>query len=87
MDFDKLIEYQNNMKKRLTKEVDLNKKLQVLSIINQMSSEPSTIIKKQQVISECEKEGLTSEEVNRYIRSLINDRIVYEYSSGSLKKY
>ncbi len=86
MDFDKLVEYQNMLQKRLKKEEQQDKKIAVLSLINQLTTGPKNIVQKEQVILEAVSRGFTEDEVSRILEQLVKDNIIYESSPGFFKK-
>jgi len=86
MDFKKLMEYQSMLQKRLRKEQQVDKKIELLSIVNHLTSGPRNIVQKEQVIVEATSRGFTADEVDIYLDRLIKENIIYESSPGYLKK-
>ena len=86
MDFKKLMEYQTMLQKRLRKEQQVDKKIELLSIINHLTSGPRNLVQKEQIIVEANSRGFTDDEVDIYLEQLIKENIVYESSPGYLKK-
>ncbi|MBD3203925.1 hypothetical protein GF327_06505 [Candidatus Woesearchaeota archaeon] len=85
-DFDNLMEYQNMLQNNLAKERKINKKIELLSIINQMTTGPKNIVQKEQIIIEAESKGFTEKEIESILAELKKDNIIYEPSPGYIKK-
>ena len=49
MDFDKLMEYQNLMQQRLRTEQQIDKKIELLTIINHLTMGPKNIVQKESI--------------------------------------
>ncbi|MFH2020877.1 MAG: hypothetical protein ABIJ34_05655 [archaeon] len=86
MDFDKLMQYQNMLQQNLRREQIVDKKIDILSIINQLTSGPRNIVQTEQVIVEATARGFSEEEVNDMIEKLIEENLIYESSPGYIKK-
>ncbi len=86
MDFDELMEYQRMLQKKLRKEQLVDKKIDLLSIINQLSSGPRNIVQVEQVIIEAISRGYREDEIHRLLDQLKEENIIYESSSGYIKK-
>ena len=86
MDFKKLMEYQTMLQSRLRTEQQVDKKIDLLSIINHLTSGPKNIVQKEQIIVEANSRGFTADEVDVYLEQLIKENIIYESSPGYIKK-
>jgi DNA replicative helicase MCM subunit Mcm2 (Cdc46/Mcm family) len=86
MEFDKLLEYQNMVHNRLRNEQQMDKKIELLTIINQLTVGPKNIVQKEQIIVEALSRGFTEEEIDKLLDKLIEDKIIYEDSPGYIKK-
>ena len=86
MDFNNMMEYQNMVMKRLRKEQQTDKKIELLSIINQLTSGPRNMVQTEQILIEANARGFTNEETEKLLDKLIEDNIIYESSSGYIKK-
>jgi len=80
------MQYQNMIQKRLRTEQQLDKKIDLLSIINQLTMGPKNIVQKEQIIVEAVSRGFTEKEVDELIDKLIEENIIYESSPGYIKK-
>lgn len=86
MDFDKLMEYQNLLQQRLRTEQQIDKKIELLSIVNQLTMGPKNIVQKEQIMIEAVSRGFTEDEVDKLLDQLIKENIIYESSPGYIKK-
>ena len=86
MDFKNLMEYQKMVQQRLHSEEQEDRKIDIMTIINQLTSGPKNIVQKEQVIVEAVSRGITEEEVGNLLKKLIQENIIYESSPGYLKK-
>ena len=86
MEFNKLMDYQNMLQKTLKKEELLDKKIELLSIINQLTSGPKNLVQKEQILVEAESHGMNEAEVVFFLEKLKEDNIIYESSPGYIKK-
>jgi DNA replicative helicase MCM subunit Mcm2 (Cdc46/Mcm family) len=86
MDIDRLIAYQNMLQKSLRKEEQTDKKIELLTIINQLTFGPRNLVQKEQIIVEAISRGFTEKEVEIYLYELIKENIIYESSPGFIKK-
>ncbi|AJF61539.1 TPA: hypothetical protein HA239_02795 [Candidatus Woesearchaeota archaeon] len=86
MDFDKLMKYQNMLQNRLRQEEQTDRKIDILSIINRLTSGPKNIVQKEQIVLEASSMGFTEEEIDSLIDTLIEDNIIYVSSPGYIKK-
>ena len=86
LDFDKLMEYQNLMQQRLRTEQQIDKKIELLTIINHLTMGPKNIVQKEQIMIEAVSRGFSEEEVDTLLNQLIKENIIYESSPGYIKK-
>ena len=86
MDFKSLIEYQNMLQQKLRQEQKTDRKIEFLSLINQLTSGPRNLVQKEQVLVEAKERGFTEVEAQELIDKLIAERIIFEPNSGYLKK-
>ena len=86
MDFKNLIEYQNFMQGQLKKEQLEEKKIEFLSIINQLTIGPKNLVQKEQILIEAQERGFSEKEVDSLLKILKVDNIIYEPSPGYIKK-
>ena len=86
MDVNDLLSYQNMLQKNLRKEEILDRKIELLSIINQLTMGPRNLVQKEQVMIEAESRGFREKEVVDLLDSLIKENIIYESSPGFIKK-
>ena len=86
MDFNELMEYQNMVENRLRKEQRMDRKIELLTIINQLTVGPRNLVQKEQVLVEAESRGFNEDEVEDLIDKLKEDNIIYEPSPGYIKK-
>ena len=85
-DFDELMRYQNLMQKRLKKESKIDKKIELMSIINQLTTGPGNLVQKENIILEASARGFSNNEIENYLIDLINSNIIFESSPGYIKK-
>ncbi len=86
MDFNNLMEYQRMLQKRLRKEQQRDKKIELLSIINQLTSGPRNMVQVEQILVEANSRGFTNQETREIIDKLIEENIIFESSPGYIKK-
>ena len=86
MDFDKLMKYQDILQNKLRKEQLVDKKIEILSIINKLTAGPKNMVQKEQIIVEAVSNGFSEDDVGKHIDKLIDDNIIYESSPGYIKK-
>ncbi len=86
MDFKSLIEYQNMLQQKLRQEQKTDRKIEFLSLINELTSGPRNLVQKEQVLIEAKERGFTETETQEIIDKLIAERIIFEPNSGYLKK-
>ena len=86
MNFDKLMEYQNMVQSKLRKEQKQDRTIDLLSIINQLTSGPKNIVQKEQIIVEAVSRGFIEDEIEDLLERLVKKNIIFESSSGYFKK-
>ncbi len=86
MDVNELLAYQNMLQKTLKKEEQTDRKIDFLSIINQLTYGPKNLVQKEQVMVEALSHGFTEKEADRLLHELIKENIIFEPSSGYIKK-
>lgn len=86
MDFHKLKEYQAMIQTNLRKEQQLDRKIELLTLINQLTVGPKNLVQKEQIIIEAQSRGFSEEEIDTLLNKLIKENIIYESSPGFIKK-
>ena len=86
MDFDKLLQYQKMLQQSIREEQHEDRKIELLSIINQLTSGPKNLVQREQIIVEGSTRGFTEDEITQIREDLIAERIIYESSPGYIKK-
>ena len=86
LDFDKLMEYQNLMQQRLRTEQQVDRKIELLTIINHLTMGPKNLVQKEQIMIEAVSRGFSESEVDTLLDQLIKENIIYESSPGYIKK-
>ncbi len=86
MDINELISYQNMLQKAMRKEEQTDRKIEMLTIINQLTFGPKNIVQKEQILLEAASQGFTEKEAERFLHELIKENIIYESSPGFIKK-
>jgi DNA replicative helicase MCM subunit Mcm2 (Cdc46/Mcm family) len=86
MDFDRLIEYQNMLQGKIKAEQQIDRKIEFLSIINEMTVGPRNIVQKEQIMIEAQHRGFNEKESEQLIEKLIEENIIYQPMSGYIKK-
>ena len=86
INFEELMKYQNLLQKQLKKEQKIDQKIELLSIINQLTAGPKNLVQKEQIIIEATSRGFTEHEVELFLQQLVKDNIIYESSPGYIKK-
>ena len=74
------------LQKSLRKEQILDKKIELLSIINQLTMGPKNIVQKEQILIEAESQGISEKDVEFFLEKLKEDNIIYESTPGYIKK-
>ncbi|MBU0756438.1 MAG: hypothetical protein KKF44_00095 [Nanoarchaeota archaeon] len=85
-DFQKLMDYQNMLSKSLAKEQAIDKKVDLLNIINQLTAGPNNLVQKEHILLEAEQHGFSEDEIEMILIALIKDNIIFESSPGFIKK-
>ena len=85
-EFEELMKYQNLLQRKLRQESRTDKKIEVMSVINQLTNGPSNLVQKERIILEASSRGLTNTEIERYLSELIKMNIIFESSPGYIKK-
>lgn len=86
MDVDKLMAYQNMVQKSLRNEEQIDRKIELMTIINHLTFGPKNIVQKEQIIIEAMSHGFSEKEVDQILQTLIKENIIYESSPGFIKK-
>ena len=86
MEFDKLMKYQDMVQNRLRKEQNLDRKIDLLSIINQLTAGPKNLVQKEQILVETSARGITFDQANDLLEKLIEERVIIENPKGSIRK-
>lgn len=86
IDFKELMKYQNLMQNQLARDQRVSRKIEILSIINELTAGPDNLA----YISDIVKKGKSLEYTERDIKSLIDDLkidgIIYQPSPNQVKK-
>lgn len=85
MDIKSLIEYQNMLQQKIRQEQKTDRKIEILSIINQLTSGPNERVQKEQLIIEASQQGFSEKEIDEHLKRLIAEGIIIE-NNGFLKK-
>ena len=85
-DFERLMEYQNLLQKNLAKERKIDRKIELLSIINRLTAGPKNIVQKEHLIIEASSQGFSDEEIQKLLDELKKEDIIYEPTPGYIKK-
>ena len=86
MNFDKLMDYQNMMRKNLRIEQEIDRKIDLLTIINYLTMGPKNLVQKEQIIIEANSRGFTDDEVDKLLKELLDENIIFEPNPGFIKK-
>jgi DNA phosphorothioation-dependent restriction protein DptG len=86
MEFDKLMKYQDMVQNRLRKEQNLDRKIDLLSIINQLTAGPKNLVQKEQILVETSARGITFDQANDLLEKLIEERVIIENPKGFIRK-
>jgi hypothetical protein len=86
MDVDKLIAYQNMLQKSLRSEQQLDKKIELMTIINNLTFGPKNIVQKEQIMVAAVSHGFNEAEADKLLHELIKENIIYESTPGYIKK-
>ncbi|MBN2423198.1 hypothetical protein JXB41_08300 [Candidatus Woesearchaeota archaeon] len=85
-DFEKLKKYQSFLQKSIIKERQIDKKIELITIINHLTAGPKNLVQKEQIIIEANSRGFSDDEIEKLIQELKRDNIIYETSPGYIKK-
>jgi hypothetical protein len=85
-DVNELLAHQNMLQKSLRKEEQTDRKIDFLTIINQLTFGPKNLVQKEQVMIEAASHGFDEKEADRILHDLIKENIIYESSPGYIKK-
>ena len=85
-DFDKLLEYQALLQNSILSESKIDRKIELMSIINQLTAGPGNLVQKEHIILEATSRGFSEDEVDTLIQALVSENIIYESSPGFIKK-
>ena len=80
------MEYQNILQQKLKQEQKVDRTIEFLSLINQLTSGPKNIVQKEQVMIVAKSSGFKDDETEELIEKLITEKIIFESSPGYLKK-
>jgi len=84
--FNELIKIQNQIRQGLLREQELDKRVSVLSLINELTSGPKESVQKESLIVEAANKGISEEDLNKEIEKLEKDNIIFEPKPGFIKK-
>ncbi len=84
--FNELMKIQNQIQKGLLREQELDNKISVLSLINELTSGPKETVQKESLIIEAANKGISEEDLNKEIDKLEKDNIIFEPNPGYIKK-
>lgn len=85
MDIKSLIEYQNMLQQKIRQEQKVDRKIDLLSIINQLTSGPNERVQKEQLFIEAVAQGFSEKEIEEHLKKLISEGIITE-NNGFLRK-
>ena len=74
------------MQNRIIKEQQLDRKIELLSIINQLTAGPKNMVQKEKLFLIAKEKGFSEEEIDFLLDKLIEEGIVYEPMEGNIKK-
>lgn len=86
MDFNKLMEYQKLLQGNIRKEQQIDRKIELLTIINHLTMGPKNIVQKEQIMVEAESRGFSEQETLDLLRKLQEENIIFESSPEYFKK-
>ncbi len=84
--FDELVKIQNQIRQKLIKEESTDKKITILSLINELTSGPKEIVQKESLIIEATKRGISEDDVDKIIEQLKKDNVIFESKPGYIEK-
>ena len=85
MDFDKLMEYQNLVQNRLRSELNLDRKISFISLINQLTPQ-NKAIQKEKIMIIAKEKGYESSEVSILLDALLKEKILVEPMPGYIQR-
>lgn len=77
-EFNNLLDIQRNMASRLSHEMHMNQTVELMSLIQQLVTDPLGRIQKELVIVEAMQHGMSESEVLELLKELVRDRMVTE---------
>jgi DNA replicative helicase MCM subunit Mcm2 (Cdc46/Mcm family) len=86
VDFEKLMSYQNLVQNNLRQERQMDRKIELLSIINQLTAGPRNLVQKENIFVTAQQHGFRDNETERLLAQLVKDGIIFEDSPGYFKK-
>ncbi len=86
MDFDNLKDYQNLVRKSVIGERRLDRKIDLMTIINMLTAGPKEMVQKEHIIVEATSRGFREEEVQNLLAKLEEENIIFEAMPGYIKK-
>ncbi len=81
-DFDELLKIQRRMLSMLSKETETDLKIDILTIIERLTTGKNKRIQKEAVILEAEQQGISGEDVLNIIEELKRDGLIIEPEIG-----
>lgn len=84
--FEELMRVQHQIQKGLLREQRTDLKIEVISIINVLTSGRKETVQKEAVFIESANRGFNHDEVANLIEELIKDKIIFEPMLGYIKK-
>jgi hypothetical protein len=84
--FDELMRLQHQIQRGLLREQRTDLKIEVISIINVLTSGRKETVQKEAVFIEANHRGFDHDEVGTLIEELIKDKIIFEPMLGYIKK-
>jgi hypothetical protein len=84
--FDELMRLQHQIQRGLLREQRTDLKIEVISIINVLTSGRRETVQKEAIFIEAAHRGFDHDEVGNLIEELIKDKIIFEPSLGYIKK-
>ena len=74
------------VRSRLRNEQQTDRKIELLSIINQLTSGPKNMVQVEQILVEARSQGYSNDEIHELLDKLIEENIIFESSPGFIKK-
>ena len=85
-DFDELMRIQRFMASRIVQESEMDAKIKLLDLINEMHLDKKGRINKEKLLVEAQLQGMSENEVTRLIEELKRDHFIAEEEEGYLRK-